>query len=1292
MIKLDLLLDADGYLRVTEAATRSTKKLTRAQKGVGKQAAKTEKAAQGLMGKLGLTQKQAAGLRGGFTALGGIASRLGQFMGALTHPLAAVTAGLAAFGFAMVGATKQAAALETNIAEVATLLPETTRQMGGVRDAIIDLSRGVPDPPPILTKALYQAVSAGAQDTAEALRIVEVASRAAVAGVSDTATATSAITTALNAYGLGAEEATRISDVLFTGVREGVLTFNTIAGALGTYSATAAQVGVSIEETTAAMAALTKGGLDANVAATALNATMLAFVNPSAEAAELAEKLGIDLSVATLRSEGLAGAMDILMDAVGDSPELMVKLVGNVRSYRAAAILAGKGSADFAQALEAANNSAGATEEAFRDMADTAGHLWSILKSELGAAMTELGTLTLPIVKAALSGTITVLKESVDMFKGVGAIIAGLGQGGNLEKIAEGFRLLSGDAGAEMRELAGATDDLGRSIAALPELNVEVKGLPTPAEMAELEASYRAMGKIKPPKRPNYSEDLKELARIQKRLRDIARPWGLLREEMSKGIDNSAWERWQRTMAGTTDLSKRGTKALAEMRIRARMMSIELSAGWEGVARQQARNLGLTGEQIDEYVRLTGEINKMTEAMQAQGRQTDETVRTTVTSLAALTTFVGTALGAMRGHFDEATAKMADAVGGLISSMEGVVAAFAAGPIAGIAALLSALVGSFGQVDGGRLAAALKPLADALRPLIDGIGELVTIILESLKPVFEGLKPVFEALKPVFEAVGTVLQALSPLFELLGGALEIVAIPLKFIAGIVKAVADGFKWLVDKLGPLAPLLAAVAVAAAGIGGAFSGLGGLAVGAFNAIWSAAQWLAGALGPVWDGIKWAGSAIWDGIRGAAQLAWEGIKWGWDLLKAGLGPVWDGIKAAGSIIWDGIKGAAELAWTGIKAGAQLLAAGLSAVWTGIKAGASVIWSGLVAAAELAFAGVKAAAGLLVQGLGLLWGGIKTAFSAAVNALPTILSAVGSALSTVGGAIVTGITAAWGGIKAAFSAAVGALPGIFSAIGGALSTVASTIGGIVGAAGPIGLGILALGGVLTAFGLDWGKVWDGVKSVVGTVAGAVVAPFKAIAGLFGSTESAAQQFFDKTSDNFIRFQSNVESWSNLTAAQLQTLQGHFESLTASIIASFGTYEAYLDQMLRKHNEMLQTIGNNDGTGDPTGEGDDPDDGSEGTGDPGQPDPGGAGGTNRQPGGPGSGIPGAPTSPPPPPPPPPAPAEVPEGVAQDLSAAADSLGRIAGSLAGGQIGMNVGRQVNDEVTIGAPVTGYPEP
>lgn len=383
------------------------------------------------------------------SSLGVATTQLGKFSSFMTGaggPIAVVGTLTAALGVMGAKGTAASARLDQNLREVNTILPETEAGIDQIRESVIALSTEVPDTPEQLTEGVYQAVSAGAEDASEALDIVEASSRAAVAGLTDTGTAVDAVTTVLNSYGLEAEEATRVTDVLFTTVEEGKVRFPELASQIGDVANTAALANVSIEEVGAALATLTARGLDAARSTTALNRMLLAVINPTDQMRDAADELGVELGAAALEADGLAGFIREVEKAVGASGaqmadavkdaetleqaeaklqqqtganvEALTRLFPNIRAARAAFVLAGEGADDFRQNLESQEEAQGAVQDAFDEMIGSVQNQFGILKDRLMVPLRELGQEILPGVTAALKAANDALGVLLDIPEG----------------------------------------------------------------------------------------------------------------------------------------------------------------------------------------------------------------------------------------------------------------------------------------------------------------------------------------------------------------------------------------------------------------------------------------------------------------------------------------------------------------------------------------------------------------------------------------------------------------------------------------------------------------------------------------------------------------------------------------------------------------------------------------------------------------------------------------------------------------------------------------------------------
>lgn len=280
----------------------------------------------------------------------------------VTTPI--LTAGTAAVKFAI--------DFENGMAKVATIADTSKVSLDSLRKGLLELSNQTGISVNELTEAEYQAISAGV-DTANSVKFLEAAVKAAKGGFTDTATAVDALSTVLNAYGLKASETKRITDEMMVAQNYGKTTFGEMARSIGNVIPIAAALNVSTKELFASLAVLTKNGIQTSEAVTGLKAALSNIMKPSSEASKLAKQLGLDFSAAHLQSVGWAKFLEEVKEKTGGAADKMAILFGSVEALNAVTVLAGKGAQDFSTALEMMANAAGTTDKAFEQVTNTTG-------------------------------------------------------------------------------------------------------------------------------------------------------------------------------------------------------------------------------------------------------------------------------------------------------------------------------------------------------------------------------------------------------------------------------------------------------------------------------------------------------------------------------------------------------------------------------------------------------------------------------------------------------------------------------------------------------------------------------------------------------------------------------------------------------------------------------------------------------------------------------------------------------------------------------------------------------
>lgn len=366
-----------------------------------------------------------------FRAIGESFSQVGRSLSlGVTAPLAALE-GIAAKAFM---------GFETSMANVWTLLDVGRDKIQAMSQEVEALSLRVPQSAKQLADGLYQVISASVP-AEKAMYVLEVAAKAASAGLADTYTSVDAITTVLNAYQISADQAGRVSDIMFKTVERGKITYQEMAATMGQVISTAAEAGVAFEEVAGAYAMLTRNGVQAEQAATGIAYAIRSIVAPTESALKAAEAYGVELGEQALATKGFVGVLQEIYQATGGSQEALARLMGSIEGARAVTVLARDAAQEYIRDIQAMAGAAGAAERAFEKQAQTAAAQFQIFKNEVTALARSFGAELLPVLNAGIEAVKPIIeafrnlpsgvKESAVAFglfaAAIGPVLAGLG-------------------------------------------------------------------------------------------------------------------------------------------------------------------------------------------------------------------------------------------------------------------------------------------------------------------------------------------------------------------------------------------------------------------------------------------------------------------------------------------------------------------------------------------------------------------------------------------------------------------------------------------------------------------------------------------------------------------------------------------------------------------------------------------------------------------------------------------------------------------------------------------------
>jgi TP901 family phage tail tape measure protein len=222
-----------------------------------------------------------------------------------------------------------------------------------------------------LTKAAYDVASAGFNNAADATKVLEAAALGAKGGFSTITTVSDAATSVLNAYGLAADQATKIVDGFITTQNDGKIVVNQYAQQIGKIAPIAAAAGVGIDELNAAISAATAQGVPVESTFSGLRQALASILKPTQEAQQLANKLGIEFNATALATQGFGQFLQQVAKATNGSAEANSTLFGSVEALAAIQPLLNDQLVKYTQSLNNQRNSAGAAASAASIVSET---------------------------------------------------------------------------------------------------------------------------------------------------------------------------------------------------------------------------------------------------------------------------------------------------------------------------------------------------------------------------------------------------------------------------------------------------------------------------------------------------------------------------------------------------------------------------------------------------------------------------------------------------------------------------------------------------------------------------------------------------------------------------------------------------------------------------------------------------------------------------------------------------------------------------------------------------------
>jgi len=302
----------------------------------------------------------------------GVLNRIAGKMGMTTKQGLAMGLAFKAIDLGVQAVMQAFSKMQQYITEVRTMLDIVGEQQlpnmtKGIEAMSVAFGKSAVD----LARGLYQVLSAGI-DAAKSMDVLRASAKLAVATLTSVETAVDAVTTVLNAYGMNAIQAKNVTEIMAKTIQLGKVRMEELANALGYIVPIAAQAGISFEEISAALATLTKQGINAQKATRGLRQVVNNLIAPSEEATIAMGEMGVAYDDLVIEAIGLSGVMEKINIATDGQIGKISMLIPNVQALSTALGLIGTQSIVFHDSLNYIESDFSALDEMFSDIATTA--------------------------------------------------------------------------------------------------------------------------------------------------------------------------------------------------------------------------------------------------------------------------------------------------------------------------------------------------------------------------------------------------------------------------------------------------------------------------------------------------------------------------------------------------------------------------------------------------------------------------------------------------------------------------------------------------------------------------------------------------------------------------------------------------------------------------------------------------------------------------------------------------------------------------------------------------------
>ena len=250
-----------------------------------------------------------------------------------------------------------------------------------------------------MASGYYEVMSAGITDSIQSMDALVVSSQLAKAAHMDQATAVQAVTGGMKAFNVSAEE---VADALLQIEATGAsgTTVATLAPLYGEIAGNAHALGIEMNATNAAFAAMTQLSGTVEKGSTKILQVFRTLLNPSKELDAVFAQFGGTMNA--IKEIGFEGVLERIHTASGGTAEGLQALNIEGEATSAFALLLNNNMAALNTALDAQANKAGSLASAWQQYGGTLSAIWDTAKNQIGEQIILLGEKLAPKVKEVI--------------------------------------------------------------------------------------------------------------------------------------------------------------------------------------------------------------------------------------------------------------------------------------------------------------------------------------------------------------------------------------------------------------------------------------------------------------------------------------------------------------------------------------------------------------------------------------------------------------------------------------------------------------------------------------------------------------------------------------------------------------------------------------------------------------------------------------------------------------------------------------------------------------------------